>query len=215
MQRISKLSRYWVWAGFILPLNQPSSQWQIPSYSNLKPNRTSFSERGLKIEVDDSSSPIFFKLPERLTVTGVTVSGQLFGFPDLESNQQKKNADDLPLRVGLVETNDAAPSWAQKLFSPRWIKDLFEVFPNRGIKQVHFLTLNPVNPVGSVRPHPNSDLLIETVALQQKGPGPFKFDYEMKAPVAAQAVWIQSDGDDTHSKFSVLLESLNLKLLNK
>ena len=53
-------------------------------------------------------------------------------------------------------------------------------------------------------------LLEEEVVLQKQTPGEFSWDYELKTPLEVFGIWIQSDGDDTHSKFNVEIHEILL-----
>lgn len=212
MNRSPKIGHWFLWASVVIPLHPQSPQWHMPSFSHLKRNMVEFTPLGLRINVDNSSSPVFFKLPQRIEVKNLKARGQLFDYQSVSSKKNSEEPDDLPLRIGLVETSESPPSWFQKLFLPQWIKDIFEVFPGRGIKKVRFLTLNPNKSVGYFRIHPKSDLLEETVAVRQPHSGPFILDSNFDPPVTTEALWFQSDGDDTHSRFSVLIQELSLEL---
>ncbi|NBX68989.1 MAG: hypothetical protein EBR01_08520 [Proteobacteria bacterium] len=215
MPRPTKKCKWVLWATLVVPLNHVTQEWYIPSYSNLKPNRISFGAKGLKIDVNDSSSPLFYALQKSVPIKSISMRGRISRFSEPPKTMKEGDIpDDCPLRLGLVETTPGGPSWLQRLVSPRWVKDLFELFPNQTIKKVTFLTIDPYRKVGSLRTHPKNSLIIEQVALSLKNSGPFQLDYKFKEPLTTQAIWLQSDGDDSHTRFFVELESLKLETMN-
>ena len=215
MPRPTKKCEWVLWATLVIPLNRLTPEWHIPSYSNLKPNQVSLGAKGLKIDVIDSASPLFYALPKSESIKSISIKGKLSNFP-FSANPLKSGPipDDCPLRVGLVETIRGGSNWIEKLISPRWIKDLVELFPEQTIKKVTFLTLDPYRDEGTLRKHPKSQLIEERVVLSPKKSGPFQIYHPFENPLVAQAIWIQSDGDDTHSRFTVEIESLSLETKN-
>ncbi len=211
MNTSKKASHFLFWGTLVIPLNSPSPQWHTMTYSNLKPNVVYFSKQGLTIKVNSSASPLFYELPKVVKVKTLKVSGEFLGLPKSKPTATEGEDDDLPLRLGLVESSNEKPSWIQKFLSPQWIKELFELFPNQGIKKVRFITLSTNKEVGDFRIHPKSDFLEETVALKQKNPGPFDINYIFTTPIPAIALWIQCDGDNTQSNFTVRLKTLEIE----
>lgn len=204
-----------LWAALAVPLNQFSAQWHVPSYSNLRPNKVQFQKTGLKIEVNDSASPIFYVFNKPPTLKNLFAKGYVSNFSPLyRETSQNSPPDDVPFRLGLVETTNGDLSWFNRLFAPRWIKELLELFPEKTIKKITFLTLDPYRKVGDRRTHPKSDLIEDYVIQSLKTSGPFQMKYFPTEPITIQALWLQADGDDTHSQFSVTLESLTLETMN-
>ena len=64
--------------------------------------------------------------------------------------------------------------------------------------------------IGQRRVHPLSDLLEEEVVAVPRADGTFELDVSLTPPVEALAVWLSSDGDDTASVFTVLVERITL-----
>ncbi|MGH8222734.1 MAG: hypothetical protein ACREQZ_07150 [Woeseiaceae bacterium] len=62
------------------------------------------------------------------------------------------------------------------------------------------------------RQHPLSELLAEKVVAVPRADGRFDFAYELGRPLDTVAVWLSSDGDDTGSRFTVLVERIELAL---
>ena len=203
--------------GFLfLPLQAPTPQWHTFQYSKTPPNSVSFSKGGLSIVVNKSASPLFFDLEKKRAVQGVQVRGFLSGLPKQAiSTSVKEQKDDLPFRLGFIEPSEDSPSWFQKLFLPEWLKKILEFFPNQGVKKVHFLTLSPTQPVGTVRLHPKSHLIEEKVVLRQETAGHFEFKHRFLPAISASAIWIQADGDDTQSQYTLTLTEIAIETDSK
>jgi len=195
-----------------LPLNQKLG-WEHLEFSNAKRNDVEFTGSGLHISVKESSSPLFFRLKELIAVTGVRIKGELLGIPNISSQDKEGqgSSDDFPLRVGLVSSGEQELNWFQKLFAPRWIKEVSERSQPYSLGRVLFLTVGQTLPVGFKRKHPKSELLEEEVVLQVSHPGAFEVSWKSPSPINTYALWLQSDGDDTRSSFEVLLKELSLE----
>ena len=212
MFKLARTAQFFLFGGLMIPLQTYTPQWHSFQYSGVNSNSVAFSKEGLTIQVHNSASPLFYQLGETLKVKTVKVHGSLTGIPQMSSiSPEKEDGDDLPFRLGFVESSAKEPGWFQRLLLPQWIKDLLTLFPGRGLRKVTFLTVSKENPPGTSRLHPKSELLEEIVALKQNKPGPFAFTYDFSNPISAEALWIQPDGDDTHSTYSMTLNHLEFE----
>ena len=195
-----------------LPLQQADG-WQLLEYESLPPNRVEFSERGMRIDVDRSASPIVYPLPAPRRVERVTVSGRLDGLLDIDAARQgQRGADDFSLKVGLVVAGDKTLNVWQRLFSAGWVRRLYEIAPaGSGIDRVLFLNAVQSEPLlGRARQHPLSSLLHERFVWLVDRSGAFELQHDLAQPADVLAVWLSLDGDDSGSRYSVLIEDLRL-----
>ena len=187
--------------------------WLELKYSSIPANAVSFASNGLSIDIDGSASPLIYPLSKELKVHRVQVhariEGQITGLKGKKQGQ--KGADDFTLRLGLVESGSKTLSVWQKSFAASWIKKLFSLAPKgSGIEKILFLNV-PEDPNlrGSSRVHPLSNL-IEERFLAPANKGSIRIDYKFKTPLKTVALWLSSDGDDTKSKYRIVISKIKL-----
>ncbi len=184
------------------------------SYSKIKSNTISVVDQGMLIHVDHSASPLFYPMESAPNISGFKIRGEFRGLPVLSdrSKQGHKNFDDYPLRVGFVVRGEKKLSGLKKFFAPSWIKGLYSQIPTGfGLDHVQFYNFTQnENQVGQSRIHPSSELIKEDFISFVKASGPFSLIHKFSVPLQVIALWISIDGDDTHSKFEVLISSLEL-----
>lgn len=200
-------------AAVIIPLNN-QADWKIEKYSNIKSNEVSFSDKGMLIKVLKSASPLVYKLESKFAVVGFKVKGEFFNLPQFKdvTKQGQKNADDYVLRIGFIVPGENKLTGLKKMFAASWVKQLYAQVPvSMGLDRIQFynITQNKVQ-VGKSRTHPLSDLIHEEFIDSVSNAGVFSFEYKLKKPIEAVALWISIDGDDTHSEYSVLISSLEI-----
>ena len=199
-------------AAFALPV-QHMDGWQLLQYTNIESNQVSFSQQGMTVQVMDSASPIIYPLDNPLLVRRIEVSGRLSDLLHLDADKQGlKNHDDFTLRIGLVVDGDKTLNGLQKLFSPNWVKTLFELAPEgSGVDNIYFLNaVQTPTRLGQQRQHPDSDLIDENNVWLLDKPGDFTLTHTLDDPRKVIAVWISIDGDDSHSRYSTIIKSLSL-----
>lgn len=186
-----------------IPLG-PTANWHDVAFKNLKPNQVQHLGNSLIIDADDSSSPLFYRLEKVTPIKGITAIGSFSG--TLKTPNQE---DDYPLRIGLVTPQNEPINWFKKLFAPAWLKALIEIDPSQSIKGVHFFILSHERPRVTSRTHPKSDLIQETF-VQELNEGKFSSSITVEPTIETIAIWLQSDADDSHSKFRLTLNDLSL-----
>jgi hypothetical protein len=197
----------------VLPLSEQGN-WQVLQYSNLPPHRISFSKAGMEMKVDGSAMPLIYPLPEPVRVASIRVKGRLEGALQVPPGHQgEKNFDDYAFRIGLVEPGERTLNFVQRQLAARWVRKLFELAPKgSGISRIHFLNVGTEKTqIGRQRQHPLSDLIVEKVVAVPRPDGRFDFVHALDRPLQTIAVWLSSDGDDTGSKFTVLVEEIELR----
>jgi hypothetical protein len=196
----------------LVPLNDPAN-WQLLQYSQLPPHRVRFSPQGLEIAVDGSAMPVIYPLAKPVQVRSVRVSGRLEGALRLPpARQGEKNFDDYALRVGLVEPGERTLNFVQRQLAAPWVRKLFELAPKgSGISRIRFFNVGTAKEqIGRQRQHPLSDLIVEKVVAVPATDGRIEFLHPLEKPLDVIAVWLSSDGDDTGSRFTVLVEEIEL-----
>lgn len=197
---------------FTVPLSE-QTDWQILQYSKLPPHRIRFSKDGLEMAVDGSAMPVIYPLPGPVRVKGIRVKGRIEGTLRVSAERQgEEKFDDYAFRVGLVEPGERTLNFVQRQLAARWVRKLFELAPKgSGISRIHFFNVGTdKTQIGRQRQHPISDLILEKVVAVPQPNGRFDFAHSLEPPLETIAVWLSSDGDDTGSKFTVLVEQIEL-----
>ena len=199
-----------LFASLLIPLNTPSP-WVHGHFGSTKPNTVVFSETGLKIKVQSSASPLFYRLDPPKIVSHIIAKGSVDKLPTLPEPEGTDSGDDLPLRLGLVEPGPR-PGWLARLFLPSWIEELLDIDKEQGFSSVQFYTLAQTNAIGPQREHPKMTGVFEHTAAQISQTGIFTLNAAVNPPLKAFALWVQSDGDDSKSSFELSLRSLELQI---
>lgn len=201
-----------VHAGIDIPLKS-SRNWQALEYGKIPANKVKFDNKGLSIDVENSASPLTYRLEDKVTVKRVVVECDIQGSLSLTGKQGEDDQDDFLLKVGLVIEGDKHLNVFQRVTAPKWIKKLHDLAPKGlGIDRIVFFNVvSDQSILGESRRHPLSDLLEEQFVWAKKEEGKFSFTHELQDPLNALALWISSDGDDTGSTFSVRISSIRLE----
>ena len=187
--------------------------WQVLRYRNIPANSVSFSTLGLRIQVDHSAAPLVYPLSAPMEVARLVVRGRVDGdFRVAPQRQGEEGFDDYVLRAGLVLTGNRRLGLLSRMFAPEWVKRLYALAPpNQGVSKVRFFNIGAdPDQIGQRRVHPVSDLFEEEVVAVPRADGTFELDVPLIPPVEAVAVWLSSDGDDSESVFTVLVERITL-----
>lgn len=196
-----------------VPLKE--KDWQILTYSSIKPNSVSF-QSGMRIEVDDSASPLIYPLPAPTAVSSVTLKARILGELNLDGQKQgNKKADDFVFRLGLVYQGDKKLGFLQRVFAADWILKLYSLAPEKtGIDRIEFFNvISNSELLGKKRQHPASDYLHENF-ITEIGNGTINVTIPVPEDQKVLAIWLSSDGDDTGSKYVVDLEKITLHSSN-
>lgn len=200
-------------AALVIPTEKMAG-WRIEKFSNIPRNEVSASRNGLLVRVRKSASPLIFPLNSPEKVVSFKIAGEFHDLPKFSdvSKQGQKGSDDYALRVGFIIPGEKRLSGIKKFFASQWVKQLYSQVPSGlGLDHVHFfnVTQNP-SQIGQSRVHPASELMREEfIALAEKN-GPFTYEYSLKRPLEAVAIWISIDGDDTSSDYEVLISDLQI-----
>jgi hypothetical protein len=198
----------------ILPLTQTNG-WQFLKYRHIPPNTFRCTSTGLVIGVTNSAAPAVFPLTNELHITKLIVSGIISGSLKVPPDKQgQKGFDDYTLRVGLVEPGTRTLNWWDKMEAADWVKRLFALAPpGKGIGKIQFFNVGTdAAQIDRSRMYSSDGLMEQTVVAVPDGDGRFAFTNNFSTPLKVIAVWISSDGDDTHSSFAVTLNKLEFTM---
>ena len=195
----------------IIPIQLPDA-WLTVAFSNIRPNSHTFDTTGLKISVDESSSVALHKLQPPMQVRRVKCEGTISALPNVPPDhfETENGYDDYPLRLGLVTQGEKRLGWFESIFAPAWLKTLADLDPSKGIDRVQFLSLAQHRAIGSEREFGRNTLFRDRIVGQINAPGDFTLDEAILPALPVVAVWVQTDGDDTLSKFEILIRDLRL-----
>lgn len=184
--------------------------WTQLKFNKIVPNQVSTENGQLKIVVNSSASPLIYKLPKIETV-------QAFNFEISTEGQLPKEIDgefgeDFSFRLGLVATGEKTLSRLQRLIAADWVKKLFDLSPSGvGLDKIYFYNLaQNKKSVGSVRPHPKTELMNEFIFANLTTEN--KYEYRLEKPLKVAAIWLSTDGDDSSASYTLNLKSLNLEV---
>ena len=197
---------------FRVPLDDAAS-WQVLQFRSLPPHRVRFSKAGLEMIVEASAMPVIYPLATPMAVGTVRVRGRVEGTLRVPPERQgEAKFDDYTLRIGLVEAGERTLNLFERQFAANWVKKLFDLAPKGGgISHIHFYNLGTDrSQIGRERQHPLSDLILEKVVAVPGPDGRFELAHALNPPLQTIAVWLSSDGDDSGSRFTVLVEEIEL-----
>jgi hypothetical protein len=195
---------------FVLPLTQTNG-WQFLKYRNIPSNTFRCTSAGLVIGVTNSAAPAVFPLTNELRVIEMRVRGKISGLLKVPpAKQGEKGFDDFALRVGLVEPGTRTLSWWEKRTAANWVKNLFALAPpGKGISKIRFFNVGTdAAQIGRSHVYSSDGLMEQTVVAVPDADGRFAFTNNFSMPLNVVAVWISSDGDDTHSSFAVTINKV-------
>ncbi len=207
-----------LWATLLIPLS-PSSQWKNYQFNNIKPNSVTFSKAALRIQVNQSASPLLYSLSET-EVESIKVKAKvnetLKPLPKT-AIQGEKGFDDFILRFGLIVKGDERLSWLQRRIAPNWLIEMEKQLPSDvGIKKVlFFTTCRQKAQLNKQRSHFLSSVLQETCVTLVESKGPFVIDVVLPAAENVVGLWLASDGDDLANRFTLEIEEILLNYNKK
>lgn len=189
------------------------AKWQVLQYSKLPPHRVRFTKAGLEMSVDGSAMPLIYPLPKAFAAKKIRVKGRIEGKLAIPPGRQgEQGYDDYVFRIGLVEPGERTLGSIRRHFVADWVRKLYELAPEgSGISGIHFYNVAAERAhVGKKRQHPLSELIQEEVVAVPRADGRFDFEHALARPLQTVAIWLSSDGDDTKSKFTVVVEQIEL-----
>jgi len=190
------------------------NKWESLQYSDIKPNKVNFSKQSMTIQVDKSASPIFYKVNQAKAYKEVIIEAQISSTLKLKQSEQgAKGNDDFSLRIGLVHQGKKHLGFMQKKLASPWIKKLYSLAPPKiGVSHVEFLTIYQDNRLKNKKISKSSNgMIVENFVVEQPKNGIIKTTLKIPSNKPVLALWINSDGDDTQSRFTVKINKLILR----
>ncbi len=206
-----KRARNVLFSALFIPLSSPTG-WVTEHYSGIKRNEVRYSDSGLTVLVDSSSSPLFYPLDGTKKVGSVAVVGSAAALPRLDKGKVEGDPgnDDYVLRVGLVRPGGYRPSWVERLFAPPWILHLLAFAKDgQGLDKVTFLNVTQTKEPETT-PQAKGRWIEDRTVKRLSTPGDLSFSVSLDPPLEVIALWLHADGDDTKSRFDVTLKSVKL-----
>lgn len=188
--------------------------WKQLAFSRGKSNIVEKRSSGLSIAVDQSAGPLVYGFAKTQRIIGLRVRGSTDGMIALPINtkQGAAGSDDFVFRIGVIVEGKKKLNAFKLGFAPSWVKEISKLSPNRKtLEKVIFFNVNNSSTGWEKRLHPQAHNLIEErIALTLTTPGAIDFTAKFESPVKVMGLWISCDGDDTRSKFNVLLNQVEL-----
>ncbi len=198
-------------AAIAIPLDKKDA-WTELSFKKIPSNKVEYSPAGIKVSVNNSASPLVYKLDRFYKITGFEVDLKVDG--DLKNEPPGKTIEEDSLfRLGLVVEGKQTLTGVKKLFAPDWIKKLFSLAPEgAGLDKIYFFNVGRSPESLSVkRNHPKTDLMVEEImAVRKKTETALKIKYQLASPLNVPALWISIDGDDSKSSYVTTIEKITL-----
>ncbi len=192
--------------------------FEVLTFSSIKPNVVAFHDKEIKITVEGSASPLIYPLKKPKMFKRVSLKGKIKGKLNLPSpkkiNQGDKGADDFTFRLGLVTEGKKTLNFFQRAIAPSWITKLYSLGKKArasGIKEIVFYNVvQEKSLLGKEREHPISELLKEKFIIAPNKEGEFEMTLTEKdlPDENIVALWISCDGDDTKSSYEISLSDI-------
>ncbi|MDF1657840.1 MAG: hypothetical protein P1U58_09515 [Verrucomicrobiales bacterium] len=193
-----------------------STAWKIISFEKVKSNEITFNEAGLRIEVEESASPLLYLFPERKQVRNLRVTGRVSGgWKFAAGDSWKDGPDDALLRFGLIENGTKRLNALERIAAPDWIKELESRASTTadGIGRIHCFHVMPGRQwIGETRKNPNVSIFEETISAAPEDDGRFELSVVLDTPMETVGLWLLADGDDSEASFIVEIENIEIGL---
>lgn len=189
-------------------------KWTKLKYPNIKQNLVEFNQQSMTINVDQSSSPLIYPFDKPGQFKEIKIDADIIGTLNLDNNklQGVKGNNDFTLRIGLVYQGDKKLGFMKRTVAPAWVKKLFSLIPkNTGVSHVRFFNVFQDKRLESDKPYKKKPkFFFHSYDIEQVNNGKIKAKIKVPSDKKILGLWINSDGDDTKSKFKVKINKLNL-----
>ncbi len=199
----------------VVPLGNPAD-WKELKFSSLPANKVTYEKSALKIEVDGSASPLVFGFGSIKNIEEISADIEITGLMNQSVLEKSKDfEEDSYLRIGLIVEGKNIPSRFKMMFAPEWVRLLFSFAPQGvGLDKIYFHNMTTQKKfLGKKRSHPKSDLIHEeNIILFLPEQKKYQVSHMFSPVLKAAGLWISVDGDDTKSKFTVMVQNLKYKV---
>lgn len=198
---------------FTAALTQPES-WRDLRFDRVTPNKITFPDSQIAIEVAQSASPLLHLFPTRKNVTTLRVTGTVSGNWNVPMGESwAKSPDDALLRIGLIENGSRRLNPLERIAAPGWIKEIETLSASvaDGIGTIRCFHLMPADKwIGETRENPNASIFFEKIVAAPDEKGAFSIIVQLEEPVDTLGLWLLSDGDDSESEFTVKIDEIEV-----
>lgn len=187
---------------------QSINDFTVLKFNKIPENKVSVVSEKMEIQVNQSASPIVYKLAQPTLVSKISWSLSVTG----EMTSQKTQfPEDSYFRLGLVASGSQKLSRFHRFIAADWVKKLFDLAPkDKGIDQIYFYVVADKNSYSvKQRTHPASELMKETIVSTLES-GSSEVSHQLEKPLEVVALWISTDGDNTKSKFTTQINKIQL-----
>lgn len=177
-------------------------------YSNIKANSISFNKKTIVIGVDQSASPLFYKMSRIKKYKRLILRGSVIIKKFISAGK-----DDAYLQVGVLYDGKHRPSSLKLMFAPDWIKKLFEFLGERGLGQLVFYDVSEEGVERTAKKDLSGIPFVFKTVAHFKPSEEFQvvFDLDERWPISG--LWIRADGDDSSASFTSQIFELRLEPL--
>jgi len=189
-------------------------KWTKLKYPNIKQNGVEFKKQSITINVDKSSSPLIYPFEKPTQFSEIRIDADITGNLKLDTNQLQgvKGNNDFTLRIGLVYQGDKKMGFMQRKLAPDWVKKLYSLIPkNTGVSHVRFFNVFQDKRLENNSPYKKKPkFFFHSYDIQQVKNGKITARIKVPSNQNILGLWINSDGEDTNSKFKVKINKLIL-----
>lgn len=189
-----------------------ANKWLELSFNNIPTNKVQYSDKGIKVAVASSASPLVFKFNELRDIKEFEINLRIDG--NLKTTEGNIDfEEDSYFRLGLVATGENHLGVAGRLLAPKWVQQLFSLAPDGvGLDKIYFYNLgNEKELISKERIHPQSKYMYEHIIDIKGDRSDLSFKHRLQKQIKAAALWISIDGDNTKSDFEVNIKSIIFK----
>ena len=203
-----------IFASILTAIGMPSD-WHSLSFRSIPSIQSKVQKDKITLEVDASAGGLVRRLPagtrmKRFIVTG-SVTGQL---KVDEKRLWEKGNEDAYLRVGLIAEGGRSLTTFERLVAPAWICTMDDVLcaDGRAPSAIRNHLLVPhFSWIGKQRANPNMKQLVDHMVATPGADGRFTMAVDLPQPMNVLGLWLMADGDDSGSKFEVIIDSIQLE----
>lgn len=212
-----------------LLLHQARNNFLDLKYNKIKPNTVSISQKPackeplvpphcqstsediqVAIKVESSSSPLFYKLNQK--VKRIDVTGQVQVTTPMSAKK-----DDSYFQLGLIYEGEFRPNFFTKAFLPDWLKAVVNIDPTKGIGDIFFyeasadeVKLNKVTSSKGIDLNFKTATQVKWEDPHKKTSGGFQFSIQPQDKKLL-GLWLRSDGDDSKATFTTTIQQITIE----
>lgn len=179
-------------------------------FRKIKANIHTYHNQQLKIAVDDSASLLMKPFDGVKQVNKVSFEWRSDGVPQVKSSQHElsRNGDDAVFKLGLLLKADDE---SLNPFVPPWLKQVRKLlkFPS---ENMIYLVADARHAPGEQWDNPYNRRVTMIAADGATGSqGWQQSSYQFEQPLDVVAIWLMSDGDNTHSRFTSYIRNIKIE----